>query len=144
MEILWPKVYVGLASVEQFSSFMGFSFFSKVQCIMRPPRSMVGKGAGRWSLTLARTYLYIFQDSTQAKSSANAISYGPQIFFRTGSQSEAASWGPRNIIEMFFGCCFFFSFFFFWFCLVELCVTLNTVMILRCYAMDDNALPVCG
>lgn len=78
-------------------SFMGFSFSSKVQC-MRPPNSMVGKGAGRWSLTLARTYLYISRDSTQAKSCAHAISCGPQIYFRTGSQSEGASWGPRSII----------------------------------------------
>lgn len=67
---------------------------------MRPPKSMVGKGGGRWSLILARTYLYLFQDSTQAKSRTHAISCGPQIYFRTGSQSEGASWGPRSIIGM--------------------------------------------
>lgn len=39
--------------------------------------SLQGKGAGRWSLTLAGTYLYISQGSSQAKSYAHAISHGP-------------------------------------------------------------------
>lgn len=52
---------------------------------MRPPKSMVGKGGGRWSLILARTYLYLFQDSTQAKSCTHAIS----VVLRFISELEA-------------------------------------------------------
>lgn len=68
-------------------------------------------------MTLARTYLYISQGSSQAKSYAHAISHGPWIYFRTGSQSEGASWGPRNMIGMGFFVVFL-VFFSFCFCLV--------------------------
>lgn len=52
---------------------------------MRPPNSMEGKGAGRWSLTLARTYLYISRGSSQAKSYAHAVS----VVLRFISELEA-------------------------------------------------------
>lgn len=48
-------------------------FIVKVQCIMRPPDSLEGKGAGKWSLTLARTHLYISRGSSQAESHAHAV-----------------------------------------------------------------------
>lgn len=74
---------------------------------MRPPNSMEGKGAGRWSLTLDRMYLYISRGSSQAKVICSCCLCGPQIYFRTGSQSEGASWGPRNMIGMVFLVFFF-------------------------------------
>lgn len=52
---------------------------------MRPPNSMEGKGAGRWSLTLDRMYLYISRGSSQAKSYAHAVS----VVLRFISELEA-------------------------------------------------------
>lgn len=52
---------------------------------MRLPNSMEGKGAGRWSLTLDRMYLYISRGSSLAKSYARAVS----VVLRFISELEA-------------------------------------------------------
>lgn len=56
-------------------------------------------------------YLYISPGSSQANSCSCCLC-GPQLYFRTGSQSEGASWAPRNMLGMGFWFWFFFPFVF--------------------------------
>lgn len=63
----------------------GAASFRKVQCTVRPPNSLEGKGAGRWRLALAGTYLYISPGSSQANSYAHAVS----VVLRFISELEA-------------------------------------------------------